>query len=139
MAVTSNRMLRDGKFRLRIFSKSHKLKKPKRSPVHANESTNTKSNQIGVVEWSFKWNKSVRIYGALGKNNIHVQATTINKSDCTRTVGLIIRNDVNIHGINARNKFQFKNRYIPDCAYTTRNAESAKQMAHSPSINSVSV
>jgi hypothetical protein len=32
----------------RIRSISHKLKKPKRMPVHANESINTKSNHIGI-------------------------------------------------------------------------------------------
>lgn len=46
-------------------------------PVHAKESITIKSNQMGIEDLNRRWNKSVSIYGALGKNKSH--DTIINK------------------------------------------------------------
>jgi hypothetical protein len=92
----------------KIFSISKRLKNPKNNPVHAKDKINNKSYQTGILRRRRKCNKSVKIYGALGKNNSQNISIMPIAILYFWIFSLIIRRLLNAHGINAKNKFQFK-------------------------------
>ena len=93
-----------------MFSMSHRLKKPNISPVQAKERMRMRSNQTGMEEVSLKWNRSVSIYGAFGKNS---SQTAISSASIVFDRPNFRHSTIRLamaQGTNARKRFQFRNR-----------------------------
>jgi hypothetical protein len=100
------------KYRCKTLSICQRLNRPYRRPVHAYESISTRSYHMGIPLWALVWNKSVRIYGAFGKNRSHNIIEMETNTLFSLNLGFITNNMEMPHGNMAKRRFQFKKKKV---------------------------
>src|SRR5262245_6001279 len=110
---------------------------PNVKPVHAKARIIPRSNQMGALPLKRRWNKSVRMYGAFGKNNNQTANSDNSASLLFRSFEFIIISELTAHGIKARNKFQFRKRKKNVSEKKQRIRYRVKQNSDMPASSSV--